>query len=193
MCLICLLTSILKLVSSFHTENSADSREFVLKYKSVYDYRNTDYDSWGEESDDDPEPEPGTYMPQPYPYGPPPQVVFGAPFPVYYPPPPPRRQKKCRQDENDYSSGRQKSPSYGLSGTRQPLGERYEDLNRSVPSKARKKTKQNRVHFSQPDPQLNGYYPYPMPAFFPMPTYYPTVEPTTGKQGGRYKVCLNHG
>ncbi|KAK3107319.1 hypothetical protein FSP39_011754 [Pinctada imbricata] len=59
-----------------------------------------DYDSWGEESDDDEGNPPGYFMPQPYPMpaygypayeppqGAPPPVVFGFPFPAYYPPPP---------------------------------------------------------------------------------------------------------
>lgn len=154
-------------------------------------FRNTDYDSWGEESDEEPEPDPGTYMPHPYAYGQPPPVVFGAPFPVYYPPPPPvKRQKRRKQDENDYTSGRQKSPSYGLSGSRQPLGERYEDVNRSVPSKTKRKSKQNRVHFSQSTQPPNGFYGYPgYPTMVSMPTFYPAYDPYAAQRDGRYKVC----
>lgn len=156
----------------------------------TYHFRNTDYDSWGEESDEEPEPDPGAYMPHPYQYGPPPQVVFGAPFPVYYPQPPMRRQKRRKQDENNYTSGRRKSPSYGLSENREPLGERYEDVNRSVPSKTKKKSKQSRVHFSQPEQPPNGYYGYPgYPAFIPYPTFYPQ-NPYEGKKDDRYKVCV---
>jgi len=157
--------------------------------------RNTDYDSWGEdESDDEQEAEPGAYLPNPYAYNQPPQVVFGAPFPMFYPPPPPvpvKRQKRRKQDENDYdySSGRHKSPT---TGSRKPLGERYEDVNRSVPSKAKRKSKSTRVHFSQPEPPPNGYYGYPgypgYPAFVSMPPFYPGHDPYAGRNDGRYKV-----
>ena len=64
-------------------------------------FRTPEYDSWGEESEDEDERNPAAYyMPQPYPmpaYGypgydpqvaPPPPVVLGFPFPAYYPPPP---------------------------------------------------------------------------------------------------------
>lgn len=66
-----------------------------------------DYDSWGEESDEEEEQQPQYYMPQPLPYGYPayvppggPQpVVFGPPFPMYYPPPPQYRGKNRRSKD----------------------------------------------------------------------------------------------
>ncbi|KAL4228739.1 hypothetical protein ACF0H5_011782 [Mactra antiquata] len=138
-----------------------------------HDSRNTDYDSWGEESDDEPEVDPGHYMPYPHQYSHPPQVVFGAPFPVYYPPPPPPvARKRRRKTENDYKTQptRQKSP---VDDFRQPLAERYEDVNRSVPSKAAKRKQSKRVNFSHPPPPaMNGYVGYPGYPTIMMPTYY---------------------
>ncbi|XP_052253861.1 uncharacterized protein LOC127860095 isoform X2 [Dreissena polymorpha] len=145
----------------------------VREARKKPDSRGTDYDSWGEESDEDPTPDPTAYMP--YQYGVPP-VVFGAPFPMFFHPPPPpihhHQSRRRRRNENDYPQSGIKSPNYGQ--TRNPLGERYEDVNRSVPSKGKRKSKQNRVHFSQPNPAPNGYYGYPgYPAFMPYPGYFP--------------------
>ncbi|XP_052805906.1 uncharacterized protein LOC128235194 isoform X2 [Mya arenaria] len=154
--------------------------------KRQQDSRSTDYDSWGEESDEEPDADPGAYMPQPFQYGPPP-VVWGAPFPMFYPPPPPPAHqpggKRRRGNENDDPRGRNdryKSNSYGAS--RQPKSDRYEDVSRSVPSKAKKKSKPNRVHFSQPTPAPNGYYGYPMPGYMPYPYYPQPGEDPYGRQ-----------
>lgn len=156
-------------------------------------YRNTDYDSWGEESDDEPDVDPGHYMPYPYQFAAPPQVVFGAPFPVYYPPPPPpvkSQRRRKPKTENDYSPPQNRRKSPGVEPTRQPLVERYEDVNRSVPSKAKKKPS-NRVRFSHPPPPINGYVGYPgFPVVYP--TFYGS-EDFYGreKKESKYKViCL---
>lgn len=91
-----------------------------------------DYDSWGEESDDEPDvynSKSQYYMPQPLPYGYPTYVpprghqpvVFGPPFPMYYPPPPPYRGKNKRSKDKR----RQRSPEYGKHQAEQdPYGAR---------------------------------------------------------------------
>lgn len=149
-------------------------------------YRNTDYDSWGEESDDEPDVDPGHYMPYPHAYAAPPQVVFGAPFPVYYPQPPPVKSQKRRRikTENDYSQ-----PQYSprVDPTRQPLVERYQDVNRSVPSKSKRKQSQ-RVHFSHPMAPMNGYMGYPGFPTYVYPQYYGGAG-YYGREEGKYKVC----
>ncbi|XP_021341487.1 uncharacterized protein LOC110442286 isoform X2 [Mizuhopecten yessoensis] len=85
-----------------------------------------DYDSWGEESDEeeDHHQQPQYYMPQPLPYGYPtyvppggPQpVVFGPPFPMYYPPPPQYRGKNRRSKDKR----RHKSPDQNRSYRNDP-------------------------------------------------------------------------
>ncbi|XP_060552983.1 uncharacterized protein LOC132714204 isoform X5 [Ruditapes philippinarum] len=153
-----------------------------------HDSRHTDYDSWGEESDDEPDVDPGHYMPYPHQYAAPPQVVFGAPFPVFYPPPPPpaKSQRKRRQKtENDYDRPQNARRSPGQS--RQPLAERYEDVNRSLPLKSKKKQNQ-RVHFSQPQHPMNGYMGYPGFPTYIYPQYYSSDDfYGKGKKDGRYK------
>lgn len=137
-----------------------------LKESRKQQSRNTDYDSWGEESEGDEDEEPGQYMPQPYPYQvqPYPQVVFGAPFPVFYPPPPPpaRNRRKSKQNENNRKS-RQHPETHA--GHRQPLTERYEDVNQiKGPGKGVKK--QSKVTFNYPVP-TNGFYSFPNYPYYP--------------------------
>lgn len=73
--------------------------------------RTPEYDSWGEESDEEWEDRFEHVMPLPYPYPilgypafhttdgfHPPPVMYGNPFPVYYPPPPVYKEKRKRRD-----------------------------------------------------------------------------------------------
>lgn len=131
-------------------------------------------------------------MPYPHQYAAPPQVVFGAPFPVFYPPPPPpvKSQKRRRpKTENDYTQPqtRHKSPVVG----RQPLSERYEDVNQSLPSRTKKKQNQ-RVHFSHPPPPMNGYVGYPGYPTYVYPSYYSSDDYyDKEKKRKKYKVSPN--
>ena len=129
---------------------------------------------------------PRPYPAHPYPYGAPPPVVFGAPFPVYYPPPPPRRSKRnTKRSENIYSQPPRNNR--GPVHHRQPLAERYEDVNRSDPSQTGKR-KQNRVKFKDPPPPAvpNGFYSYPV---YPFPNYYEDPY-RSSKRESKYKVTI---
>ena len=136
--------------------------------------RQSDYDSWGEESDDSEDDDQIQYMPQPYPMQPypgPPQVVFGAPFPMFYPPPPPQRKR-------DRDRGGRKEPER-LKPFRNPNRDRLDFVERSVPSKSRKK---NKVQFSS---MPSGFYPYPTYAY---PTFYDDQVQPRKKKESKYKV-----
>ena len=136
-------------------------------------FRQSDYDSWGEESDDSEDDDQGQYMPQPYPMQPypaPPQVVFGAPFPMFYPPPPPQR--KHLKDK-----GRGRAEPERLKPYRNPNRDRFEDVERSVPSKSRKR---NKVQFNSVP---TGFYPYPAYVY---PTFY--EDQPKRKKESKYKV-----
>lgn len=123
--------------------------------------RQSDYDSWGEESDSEDEEDQGQYMPQLYPMQPypgPPQVVFGAPFPMFYPPSPPQRRKLRDKGRGEPERIKQyKIPNRDR--------DRFEDVERSVPSKSKKK---NRVQFNSVPTSFYPFptYPYPYPAFY---------------------------
>lgn len=113
-------------------------------------------------------------MPQPYPiqpYGAPPPVVFGAPFPMFYPPPPPQRRK-----QRDKAKGRTEPER--LKQYKRPDRDRFEDVERSVPSKSRKK---NRVQFNS---LPTSVYPYPT-YVYPYPSFY-GEQP--GRKESKYKV-----
>lgn len=112
-------------------------------------HQTPDYDSWGEDSEDDSGGEQNYYMPQPYPYpaygypayqplpqGPPPQVVFGAPFPIYYPPPPQYGYKNKRARDKRTKKNQENHPNVHHS---QPHGDRNS-----------KHQKSPRVHHSLP-------------------------------------------
>lgn len=73
--------------------------------------RTPEYDSWGEESDEEWEDGLEHVMPLPYPYPilgypayhtsggyHPPPIMYGNPFPVYYPPPPAYKERRKRKD-----------------------------------------------------------------------------------------------
>ncbi|XP_050417029.1 uncharacterized protein LOC126830664 isoform X1 [Patella vulgata] len=116
-----------------------------VKPKKAFE-RKVDYDSWGDDSGNESDDEQVHYMPQPHPvaFYPPPTVVYGAPFPVYYPPPPKgargnrRGQKKksdrgykdMYRDRRSYNSKRKSKSKPPRSPLRSPLVTR-----RSVPRK----------------------------------------------------------
>ncbi|ESO90655.1 hypothetical protein LOTGIDRAFT_163876 [Lottia gigantea] len=60
-----------------------------VKPKKAFE-KKVDYDSWGDDSGNESDGEQVRYMPHPHPvaFYPQPAIVYGAPFPVYYPPPP---------------------------------------------------------------------------------------------------------
>ncbi|XP_033758484.1 uncharacterized protein LOC117340818 isoform X1 [Pecten maximus] len=131
-----------------------------------------DYDSWGEESDDEEEhQQPQYYMPQPLPYGYPtyvppggPQpVVFGPPFPMYYPPPPQYRGKNRRSKDKR----RQRSPEHSKSYRNEP------PLHHSIPG-------QDTTRYREPsvkDDVLKRYkYIYPRDSPFTPPAGETLVE-----------------
>ena len=163
------------LMNEFETAVVNEPSVFKPLSSAVF-YRQSDYDSWGEETDSEDEEDQGQYMPQPYPMQPypgPPQVVFGAPFPMFYPPPPPQRRKLRDKGRGEPERIKQyKIPNRDR--------DRFEDVERSVPSKSKKK---NRVQFNSVP---TSFYPFPTYPY-PYPAFYEDQQPRKKKES-KYKV-----
>ncbi|XP_063416797.1 uncharacterized protein LOC134699040 [Mytilus trossulus] len=121
-------------------------------------HQTPDYDSWGEDTDDDSGEEQQYVMPQQYPYpaygypayqhpqghhgppqghhAPPPQVVWGAPFQIYYPPPPQHGYKSKKARDKRAKRAQEKQPNVHHSqphGGRQSRYQKSPRVNHSLP------------------------------------------------------------
>ncbi|XP_048258055.1 uncharacterized protein LOC124113541 isoform X2 [Haliotis rufescens] len=135
-----------------------------------------EYDSWGEETDDDEDDQLKPH-PLPYPIYAPPNVVYGQPFPMYYPPPPKgagrhqkRRDKKRKSDRG------------------------YKDIHRDrlrlSESTSKKKGRKSRRDPARNSVPLNNGYPIPLHSYpgpmngYPVPMLNAYVMPVHTIAGG---------
>ncbi|XP_071111289.1 uncharacterized protein [Haliotis cracherodii] len=130
-----------------------------------------EYDSWGEETDDDEDDQLKPH-PLPYPIYAPPNVVYGQPFPMYYPPPPKgagrhqkRRDKKRKSDRGYKDIHRDRLRLSGSTSKKKGRKSRRDPARNSVPLN---KGYPIPLH-SYPGP-MNGY-PVPMLNAYVMPVH----------------------
>ncbi|XP_041372596.1 uncharacterized protein LOC121385871 [Gigantopelta aegis] len=143
--------------------------------------RTPDHDSWGEESDEsddeDDVPHPLPFHAQ---YVTPAPVMFGPPFPVYYPPPP----KGASRTGRYYDRKRRRSPEKGY-------GDIYRNHRRHASQPVRN-SRRNKMRSKRPPRQLGPPVPNGLPMAYP--TGYPGYPGTLthGYLPG-YHGTLTHG
>lgn len=135
-----------------------------------------EYDSWGEETDDDEDDQLKPH-PLPYPMYAPPNVVYGQPFPMYYPPPPKGagRHQKRRDKKRKLDKG-------------------YKDIHRDrlrlSGSTSKKKGRKSRRDPARNSVPLNNGYPIPLHSYpgpmngYPVPMLNAYVMPVHTVAGG---------
>ncbi|XP_063439535.1 uncharacterized protein LOC134720903 isoform X2 [Mytilus trossulus] len=141
-----------------HKSNLRGSKYGVVPPVHRRSHQTPDYDSWGEDTDDDSGEEQQYVMPQQYPYpaygypayqhpqghhgppqghhAPPPQVVWGAPFQIYYPPPPQHgyKSKKARDKRAKRAQEKQSNVHHSQPhGGRQSRYQKSPRVNHSLP------------------------------------------------------------